>query len=216
MNRLHIINFINPSWYKQITEFLEQQPDFSKLIPIVALDEYPTGFNKNPHETDDDAPRNIFETIIYGIAHASVDVEYGKSQYLKIVEYLRENNIYTEDMDFPFEVEETKRRTYTELINTLLHNNIIVNEMKYDQLHIVENVYGMGESTITLLHLLYGEVENENVIPFSDKQFKRGMQMFYDLNNTDKDTLKQKTDTWNNKKVGLMFIIQYAHYSDFV
>ena len=64
MNRLHIINFINPSWYKQITEFLEEQPDFNKLIPIVALDEYPTGFNKNPHETDEDAPRNIFETIM--------------------------------------------------------------------------------------------------------------------------------------------------------
>jgi len=216
MNRLHIINFINPSWYRQITDFLSDHPAFNKLIPIVALDEYPTGFNKNPHETDEDAPRNIFETIIYGLAHAGVDIDYGKSQYIKIVDYLRENDVFTEDMEFPFDVEEKKRRTYTELINTLLRNDIIITEMKYEQLHIVENVWGMGESTITLLHLLYGEVENENVIPFSDKQFMRGMRMFYELENTDKATLKVKTDTWKNKKVGLMFIIQYAHYSEFV
>ena len=70
MNRLHIINFINPSWYRQINEFLAEHPSFNKLIPIVALDEYPTGFNKNPHETDEDAPRNIFETIIYYLCAA--------------------------------------------------------------------------------------------------------------------------------------------------
>lgn len=216
MNRLHIINFINPSWFQQITEFLNEHPAFNKLIPIVALDEYPTGFNKNPHETDEDAPRNIFETIIYGLAHASVDVDYGKSQYLKIVSYLRSIETYTYDMEFPFEVEEIKKRTYKELINTLLDEKIGITELKYEQLYIVENVWGMGESTITLLHLLYANVENENVIPFGDKQFKRGMQMFYELENTDKETLKQKTDTWKNKKVGLMFIIQYAHYSEFV
>ena len=36
MNRLSIINFINPSWYTQISEFLIEHPSFSKLIPIVA------------------------------------------------------------------------------------------------------------------------------------------------------------------------------------
>jgi len=216
MNRLHIINFINPSWYKQITEFLNDHPTFNKLIPIVALDEYPTGFNKNPHETDEDAPRNIFETLIYGLAHAGVDIDYGKSQYLKIVDYLRQIDTYTKNMEFPFDVEDIKRKTYSELINTLLDSNIGITEMTYEQLHVVENVWGMGESTITLLHLLYGEVENENVIPFGDKQFKRGMQMFYELETSDKETLKEKTDTWKNKKVGLMFIIQYAHYSEFV
>jgi len=216
MNRLYIINFINPSWHRQITEFLQEHPAFNKLIPIVALDEYPTGFNKNPHETDDDAPRNIFETLIYGLAHAAVDIDYGKSQYLSIVAYLRTIKTFTPNMEFPIEVEEKKRRTYTELINTLLDANIGITEMTYEQLHVVENVWGMTESTITLLHLLYGEVENENVIPFGDKQFKRGMQMFYELENTEKATLKEKTDTWKNKKVGLMFIIQYAHYSEFV
>jgi hypothetical protein len=127
MNRLNIINFINPSWYRQITEFLGDHPTYSKLIPIVALDEYPNGFNKNPHETDDDAPRNIFETIIYGLAHAGVDVEYGKTQYLQIVEYLRKNDIFTENMEFPFDVQPEKVNTYKGLINTLLENGLLEN-----------------------------------------------------------------------------------------
>jgi hypothetical protein len=84
-------------------------------------------------------------------------------------------------------------------------------------LHIVENVYGMTESTLTLLNLLYAEVTSEKVIPFSDKQFNRGMGMFYDLKEKQTiEQLKEITNTWNNKKVGLMFIIQFAHYSDFI
>ena len=95
-------------------------------------------------------------------------------------------------MEFPFEVEEIKKRTYKELINTILDSNIAITELKYEQMHVVENVWNMTESTITLLHLLYGNLENENVLPFGDKQFKRGMQMFYELENTDKETLKKK------------------------
>jgi hypothetical protein len=216
MNRLSIINFINPSWYTQITEFLVEHPKFAKLIPIVALDEYPNGFNKNPHETDDDAPRNIFETIIYGLAHANVDIEYGKVQYLMLTKHLRKYDVFTEDMDFPEDTQPEKVRTYKELVNTLLENNIIITEMKYEQLHVVENVWGMTESTITLLHLLYDEVTTDRCLPYGDKQFKRGMSMFYELENPTKDQLKEITNTWTNKKVGLMFIIQFAHYSEFV
>ena len=99
MNRLHIINFINASWYNQITDFLDEHPSFKKLIPIVALDEYPNGFNKNPYEDDKDAPRNIFETILYGLALAGADVDYGKAQYVMILNYFRQCDVFTEDMD---------------------------------------------------------------------------------------------------------------------
>jgi hypothetical protein len=88
--------------------------------------------------------------------------------------------------------------------------------MKYEDLHIVENIDGMTESTTTLLHLLYDEVTSDRVIPYGDKQFNRGMSMFYELEKPTKDQLKEITATWKNKKVGLMFIIQYAHYSEYV
>jgi hypothetical protein len=216
MNRLNIINFINPSWYKQITEFIEEHPEFDKLLPIVALDEYPPGFNKNPHETDDNAPRNIFETIINGLAHAAVDVDDGKAEYLRMVKHLRSIDQFTHNMEFPFQMKPNKKRTYRELINTLLDKNIDPNELKYEQLNEIENVWGVGESTITLLHLLYDDIESDKVLPYSDKQFNRGMRMFYNIENPTKKKLKEITNTWRNKKVGLMFIVQYAHYSEFV
>lgn len=216
MNRLHIIQFINPSWHKQITEFLEEHPSFSKLLPIVALDEYPPGFNKNPHESDNDAPRNIFETILYGIAHAGVDVEYGKAEYLKVSKYLRTIDNLTPDVDFPFSMKPNKKRTYRELIKTLNEKNIPVTELTYEQFHEVETSWGIGESTITLLHLLYDKLESDKVLPYSDKQFNRGMCMFYNLEKPTKRELKAFTNKWTNKKVGLMFIVQFAHYAEFV
>lgn len=216
MNRLHIINFINPSWYTQISEFLEEHPTFNKLLPIVALDEYPPGFNKNPYEVDPYAPQNIFETILYGIAHAGVDVEYGKDEYIKMTEHLRKVETFKHNMDFPFSLKPNKKRTYRELINTLLDKNIGIKELTYEQMHEVEGVWGLGESTITLLHLLYDKVESDKVLPYSDKQFNRGMSMFYNLEKPTKKKLKEITNTWRNKKVGLMFVVQYAHYAEFV
>ncbi len=218
MNRLHIINFINPSWYRQISEFLEQHPSFNKLIPIVALDEYPNGFNKNPYEDDKNAPINIFETILYGLAFAGADIEYGKEQYLLMLNYFRNCNVFTEDMDMPENAQPEKIPIYKALVNKLLEHNIIVNELKYNPEHmaIIESVEGMTESTVTLLYLLYDEVTSDRCLPYGDKQFKRGMSMFYELKTPTKDVLKEITDTWINKKVGLMFIVQFAHYSDYV
>ena len=216
MNRLHIINFINAPWYNQIIDFLDEHPPFKKLIPIVALDEYPNGFNKNPYEDDKDAPRNIFETILYGLALAGADVDYGKAQYVMILNYFRQCDVFTEDMDLPDDTQPEKVPIYKALVNKLLETNIIINELKYEDMEIIESVEGMTESTVTLLHLLYDEVTSDKCLPYGDKQFKRGMSMFYDIENPTKEKLKLITDTWTNKKVGLMFIVQYAHYSEFV
>ena len=216
MNRLHIINFINASWYNQITDFLDEHPSFKKLIPIVALDEYPNGFNKNPYEDDKDAPRNIFETILYGLALAGADVDYGKDQYLMMLNFFRQCDIFTEDMDLPDDTQPEKVPIYKALVNKLLETDIIINDLKYEDMEIIESVEGMTESTITLLHLLYNEVTSDKCLPYGDKQFKRGMSMFYDIENPTKEKLKSITDTWTNKKVGLMFVVQYAHYSEFV
>jgi hypothetical protein len=218
MNRLHIINFINSSWYDQINGFLEEHPAYNKLLPIVALDEYPNGFNKNPHENDKDAPRNIFETILYGLAFAGADIDYGKIQYLLMLNYFRNCKAVYEDMDMPEDAQPEKVPIYKALVNKLLEENIILTELKYNPEHmrIIESVEGMTESTVTLLYLLYDEVTSDRCLPYGDKQFKRGMCMFYDLENPTKEELIAITNTWTNKKVGLMFVVQLAHYSEYV
>jgi hypothetical protein len=218
MNRLLIINFINPSWFRQISEFLLEHPPFTKLIPIVALDEYPNGFNKNPHEDDKDAPRNIFEIILYGLAFAGADIDYGKYQYLLMIDHFRKCDRIERDMDMPRNAQPEKIPIYKALVNKLLEKNIAINDLAYNPEHmeIIESVEGMTESTVTLLYLLFDEVTRDRCLPYGDKQFKRGMCMFYGLENPTKQELKAITDTWTNKKVGLMFVVQYAHYSEFV
>jgi hypothetical protein len=133
-----------------------------------------------------------------------------------ILNYFRQCDVFTEDMDLPDDTQTEKVPIYKALVNKLLETNIIVNELKYTDIKIIESVEGMTESTVTLLHLLYDEVTSDKCLPYGDKQFKRGMSMFYDIENPTKEKLKLITDTWTNKKVGLMFIVQYAHYSEFV
>lgn len=216
MNRLLIISVINYSWYTQIIEFLTEHPSYYKLLPIVALDEYPNGFNKNPYEIDPDAPRNIFETIIYGLALAGADVDYGKGQYLMMIDFFRNCNEFVEDMDMPESTQPEKVPIYKALVNKLLEKNISVEDLKYEDMEIIESVDGMTESTVTLLHLLYDVVTSDKCLPYGDKQFKRGMCMFYELESPSKQELKAITDTWTNKKVGLMFVVQFAHYWEYV
>jgi chemotaxis protein histidine kinase CheA len=218
LGRLHIINFINTSWYIQINQFLEEHPAFYKLIPIVALDEYPNGFNKNPHEDDKDAPKNIFEIVLYGLAFAGADIDYGKYQYLMMQNYFRECGEIYKDMEMPEDAQPEKVPIYKALVNKLIENNISTEELMYcpEHMEVIESVEGMTESTVTLLYLLFDEVTRDRCLPYGDKQFKRGMSMFYELENPTKEELKAITDTWTNKKVGLMFVVQYAHYSEYV
>ena len=218
INRLHIISFINFSWYIQISEFLQEHPSFNKLIPIVALDEYPNGFNKNPNEDDKDAPRNLFEIILYGLAFAGADIEYGKYQYLLMTNYFRCCDVFIEDMDMPEDAQPEKVPIYKALINKLLDEDIDVDDLVYtpEHMEIIESVEGMTECTVTLIYLLFDEVTRDRCLPYGDKQFRRGMSMFYGLENPTKAELKAITNTWTNKKVGLMFVVQYAHYSEYV
>uniref|UniRef100_A0A6C0IT45 Uncharacterized protein n=1 Tax=viral metagenome TaxID=1070528 RepID=A0A6C0IT45_9ZZZZ len=216
MNRMNIIQFINPKWHKQLMDFLDEHPTFERLLPIVALDEFPCGFNKNPHESEQNAPLNVFETILWGIAHAGVDMKYGDKQYLQMVQYMREVPYFTENMEFPFEVQEKKIKTYRSLINTCLEHDLSPPELTIEHMPFIEYVEDIADSTIVNVYLLYGPVTDPNVIPHADEYFNKGIEMFYGIPKPTRLQIKAITDTWSNKKVGLMFITQYAHYSAYV
>lgn len=215
--RLYMIELINEGWHKQIIDFLIENPEFTRLLSIVALDEYPNGFNKNPHERDPHAPRNIFETILYGLAFADADISYGKEQYLLMKSYFRCYDSIYEDMLFPKDTQPEKVPIYKSLIKKMLDEGLTVDTLTFDHIDIIESVEGMTESTITLLHLLYNDdVTSDKCIPYGHKQYKQGMIMFYNLDNPTKEELQAISRKWTNKKVGLMFAVQYTHYSDYI
>ena len=123
------------------------------------------------------------------------------------------NTPISHNMDMPSDAQVEKIPIYKALINTLIDNNMKMEDLTYENhMDLIESVEGMTESTITLLHLLFNDVTSNKCLPFGDKQFKRGMCMFYNLENPTKEDLIQITNTWTNKKVGLMFVVQYAHY----
>ena len=218
MDNLNIIQYINPNWHSQIITFLKEHAEFYKLLPIVAFDEFPPGFNRNPNECEINPPQNIFETLVYGISHAnSSSLTEGKEQCVAMLAYLRSINAYTEtDITFPETVLSNNAVICKKMVTALIDNDIIINDMSLDDLSVVEQVEGVPKNTIALVYMLYAETNDERVIPYRDSYFTSGMEMLYGWTHesSTKEQIKEKTDTWDNKKVGVMFIIQYAyHYS---
>lgn len=214
MNKLAIINHINPGWFKQIIEFLEAHPEFMKLLPIVALDEYPVGLNKNPQENEKNAPSNVFETVLFGIGHANSDVVEGKSQFIAMLAHIKSIDIYNgEPIEFPPDVIPYKAMVANRLVRALLDRNMRMEDLLLEHMDdIIEHVEGVTKNTIALVNLIYAEKDAESVIPYRDSYFIAGMEMLYGLQDMTKEQIKEKTDTWDNKKVGVMFLIQYAYY----
>ncbi len=124
MDRMCLIASLDPEWYYQIANFVEENPEFRVLLPYASLTRYQIGFNKNPGENyNPDAPHNIFETLCYGICHAGVNYKYGMTQFKQLVGYLRRVEL-TKNMEFPFKVQPKKLQVYRDLINILLDRNI--------------------------------------------------------------------------------------------
>lgn len=205
------VKLLNRGWYEQVNEFLIDHPEFNKLIHILAIDEYPVGFNKNPGENNPYAALNIFETILFGISISNVPQEDGKKKFVELVKYFREVPFYHIDMVPNVQLEERKLKTYQNFINQLIENEINPNEMTLDDLDIPRGIIGIGDSVLDLVYLLYAKTDDERVVPYLEEKFVEGMERLYRKKMTQYE-IKQKVDTWKNKKVGVMFITQYAYY----
>ena len=208
--RLNLIASLDPEWYTQIVEFVQDNPEFNVLLSFTSLTRYPMGFNKNPGETYDPyAPSNIFETIIYCIAASGVKMTYGYAQYKQIITYLRESNYFEKDMVFPFKIQPKKVQIYKDLINILLENSIIISKMSISDLEIVKQVKGIGVTTISLCEQLFGDMQT---VPYSDRGFIKGFGKLYKIDKPTKKQMIETTNKWRNKKVGTMFIYQCYYY----
>ncbi len=214
MNRLVLISLINKSWFNQLVQFLKENEDFVRLLPIVAFDEFPTGYNRNPYENNHENPSTIFETLIYGISTGGFTMAQGKKEYAKILRYIKENDEFADDQHFPFKIPPKKLKTYHDIFKILNQHNIKPKEMQFEHIELIKDVVGVTANNLAVLYLLYADINDERVLPYHDDQFKDGMQKYYQLpDNYTKEDLQALTAKWTNKKVGMMFVIQYLHYS---
>ena len=209
-NRLMLVNLVNPDLYNQILDFVKENPEFYVLLPYAAITIYPLGFNKNPGEPfDPSAPKNIFETLIYTIAHAGVKTKYGYEQYKQLVTYLRTIDYFEENMDYPFKVQPKKLQTYKDLINILLQKDININKMTLNDLELVKEIKGIGVTAISMCEQLFGDGQ---IVPYTDRHFKNGFSKLYNIQTPTKKQILDITNKWTNKKIGTMFIRQCHNY----
>ena len=215
-DRMSIIAMKDPVWFQDISRFLEENTEFQQLLPYVALTRFPIGYNKNPGETyRPDAPSNLFEAVLFGIAESGVRATYGQNQYNQIMTYIRNMplcDIYFQE--FPFRVQPKKQPIYHNFIQVLIKhgfkNQTDLNTIS--QLHnIADELKGVGPTTIHLCEMLFGS-SNEVTIPYTDRGFRSGYSKFYKI---PKPTKRQMLDTaqkWTNKTVGIMFVMQCFYY----
>lgn len=208
--RLQTIAHVDREWYQQIMSFVEKNPLFQPLLPYASLTKHPIGFNKNPGENyDPDAPRNIFETLIYCIAESGVNAKYGYKQYRDIVNYFRQTDYYEENMEFPFKIQPKKIQVYKDLINVLLDKDIDIPNMTLEDLEHIKTVKGIGPTALAMCHQLYGDGQ---YIPYTDRYFIGGFKKLYNIDKPTKKQIIEATNNWDDKRVGTMFIYQCYHY----
>jgi hypothetical protein len=211
INKLLETKFTNRRWYAQVIEFLAEHPEFNKLMPIVAIDEYPIGFNKNPNENNPNSALNIFETLLFGISISNVPQEEGRQKFVELANYYRNVPFFYEDMIPTVKLDPKKLKVYQTLVNQLIEAEINPLEMTIDDLYIPQRIIGIGDSVLDLVYLLYADASDERCVPHLEEKFVEGMERLYKKKMTPQE-IKEKTDTWKNKKVGVMFATQYAYF----
>lgn len=217
-HRLSILKQVNPIYAEEIESFVKNNPEFLKVGHILALSEYPHGYNKNPGEKYNPlAPTTIFEHLVYYIACIGVNYDYALKQWEIILKTLRNKSVYQNDMLDKLDLsvlQKKKQQIYKDLCILLRKYEIFPNNsLNYQQvINICKELKGVGQGCVNHLTLFYGDKNNVSV-DYTDFTFMKGFIKFYNLQEkpTKKEILKL-TSNWSNIKIGNMFMFQCAHY----
>lgn len=197
----------NYKYATEIIDFMEHNPEFLKVGHLISLTEKSVGFDKP------EMPKCIFETLIYYIAEAGVNANYGYKQWSIIKDYIREHqdDPLTNLLD-NVNIQPKKRQIYTDINvylnkNNIKHYNLTLNVV----IKMQNNIKGIGDGCITFLSEMFdGKVMLPN---YSDIGFKKGFQKFYNLKKRPtKKEIFEKTKDWSNIKIGNMMMLQCYHY----
>lgn len=210
MNRLELINMINPVWAATIYNFIQQYPEFKPyeyLIPINEIEPIPY---KNVN--------TLFEAIIHYICSAGVRYTYAIKQWELIYplincddwETVIENSINLRDNPH---IQNKKREIYFNLVqfmneNNLNHKNLTVSHLKILQ----KNISGIGVGCIAWCKRYF--TFHDDCIEYTDIYFKKGFVKIYDT--TSLTLRKQKAEEWQNNNFGRianLFIMQIGGYA---
>lgn len=205
--RISWLLYTNYNYANEILNFMEHNSEFLKIGHLISLTEKSVGFD-NP-----EMPQGVFEMLIYYIAEAGVNANYGYKQWIMIKDYIRshQNNPLT-DLSNNIKIQPKKHQVYKDINIYLNKNNIKHYDLTLQYAVVMQNnIKGIGDGCITFLQTMFnGKVTIPN---YSDIGFKKGFQKFYELNNQPtKKQIFEKTKNWSNIKIGNMMMQQCYHY----
>jgi len=166
-DRLEVIFSTNPTYGCRIIDFISKNPEFESIAYLFPLTDKLICFNK---DTD---PKCMFEFLLYYIAEAGVNANYGHQQYLIIRQNFNNLNLSN--------IQPKKKQVYIDINNYLLKRNIKPNELKLEDIvDLKNNVKGVGDGCLTFLYTIY-DTDKVTLPNYSDIGFKKGYQKFYKL-----------------------------------
>lgn len=212
--RLSYLFHVNPSYAGEILELMTHNPEFLSIGHLISLTERPVHFNLNKNEPYNiNAPANVFEFLLYYIAEAGVNANYGNKQWIKIREYIRVNkNDPLTNLVSSVDLQLKKQQIYKDLNIVLLKYNINPYDLTLDQVITIKNeVKGIGDGCITFLQSLYA---SETTLPnYSDIGFQKGFMKFYKMDKRPtKKQVFEKSKTWHNIRIVNSLMMQCYHY----
>ncbi len=192
-DRLHAIMHTNPIYGQRILLFIAKNPEFSCIAHLFPLTDKMLCFNKS---TD---PKCVFEFLLYYVAEAGVNANYGIQQWLLIKDHIRANH------DNPFcglydlALQPKKVQVYKNIAAYLLNNNIAPYSLTLDGvLDMKKNVKGVGDGCATFMCMIY-DTTKVTLPDYSEIGFKKGFQKFYKLDHRPtKKEVMDKAKGWSD------------------
>lgn len=175
-DRLMYVKMTDPEWGCLIQDLFDTNPEFRPYIGIVPMTRYPMGYGLNPGEPSrPDMPQNMFEHLIYYIAEAGVNSNYGHKQWDLISQALRSHDGDLKQVLCKFKslIQPKKVQTYIDLAECLKP------PMNLSDLDIIKEIKGIGIGAIAQIRHFYSdEIDTASL---SDRGFISGLMKIYNF-----------------------------------
>lgn len=196
MNKLEIIQLVNPEWGILLQCFLMDYPEFkpySYRLPMSPS--YPLPFEN---------VNTLFQAIFYYICASGVNFNYALKQWEYIYPLINTNNweeLCERVMNFRADqrIQPKKREIYYNICEFMKLQNLTHNTIQPDNVSLLkENVKGIGVGCIAWIKKHF--TSSDDCVEYTDIYFKKGFKILYK-----NDTLKMrknKADEWKEKGYG--------------
>ena len=192
----------DPGWAQEVFDFISKNPAFQPYLWLAPLTR-----NFDEHV---DAPKNVFDEVLYQLASSGVRATFAFDQYLRLRAHFRTS---FPSLDFQFRVSPGKLRYYTSFINKMTACGLQPNELTYEQFisnDFARDVIGIGQTSLSNIASKYGG--DESVFPSTDRAIVHSINKLFGM--TKKREIDVLVATWSDhSEVAKGMLFSIYHYA---